>query len=337
MKNKATSKSLIEFCQIMQVAMQDSVPLPQALNAYADSNENQEAKSLANAIAKDLKEGKTVSQATQRLNELDPVLSKLLPFVLEKKLTTVLERYIQFLIVLESLTERARALAFYPFVISIMLLISLLHLNFHMFPQFLSFFTAEGIEPNLMFKLLYFAKLSYWPFSLILPSIIMVFVVLSFAFVFKSAHTFQGFYNRLYRASTALQRQEISRVQNIIALFLRAGQTLETSVALASQFTSAIHAQELRNVLSNLERGNGVDFAFTFSSILTHVVAENLTNEELAARLERAARQNNKISAFCLGILNKLIGIVLLLVIALLVASIASGTFGVFQWVIWSL
>lgn len=337
MKNKASSKILIEFCQIMQVAMQDSVPLPTALKAYSSSNLNQEAAALAEALAKDLEEGKTVHHASKRVQTIDPVLAKLLPFILEKKLVSVLERYLQFLIVLENLTEKASTLAFYPFIISVLLLATLLHLNFYMFPNFYDFFTAEALTPSLTFRLLYFAKIAYWPFSLLIPSLIVAFVYFSFNLAFKANSSAQALYSHIYQASSALQKQEISRVQNIIALFLRAGQTLETSIALASQLTLTPYDEELQLVLSNLQRGNGIDFSFSFSKILTYVSGDNISNEELAARLERAAAQNNKVSALFLNIINQSIGIVLLVVIALLVASIASGTLGLCHWLIWSL
>ncbi len=338
MTNKKTiSRDIVEFCQIMQVAMNESMPLPSALQAYSKGEVSAQVSKWAQTIANLMAQGHSLEKSTSSIKEIDPVLAKILPFALKNNMVGILQRYVRFVTALEIMAEKTKALAFYPFIISMLVFLSLLQLNFSLFPVVFDMFMADGIEPNFLYKLLYFAEPKLWPISLFVPLLILIFVAMAFRFSFGKNNGFRVFNKKYSVLSKVLERQEISRLQNIIALFLRAGHSLENSIEMASELASQPYKDELKNICNSLSRGHEIDFSFGLSRVLRYVSGEDVSTDEIAARLERSSEQNNRSTKFYLGFFNKFMELLLLLAVALLVALIVSGSFGTCQWLIWSL
>ncbi|MCK9456867.1 MAG: hypothetical protein M0R31_06185, partial [Candidatus Riflebacteria bacterium] len=88
MKNKIDYAQLIEFCHIILIISKSEGRISESLSdllAKEKDNHNK-ASQWAQAIAQNLEQGHSIEESCKILENIDPVLNRLLPLILKKQL-----------------------------------------------------------------------------------------------------------------------------------------------------------------------------------------------------------------------------------------------------------
>lgn len=336
MNNKASSEELIAFCHILTTSLKSGRPLPVSLMSFPAGRENSQAVDWCRKIGKRLAEGYSLEQSVKDLAGFDPVLARLMPLFGENRLLKILESYTRYLVIIESLNQKLSSAIFYPFMVLLLSVLNLFHLNFFLFPCVMKDLVESGRGPSLLMKVLFFADWHFWPGSLVIPLILLAsifFMARNFIVGLNSGATFWGWISGL---NGIVYRQNAARAQAAVALYLDAGMSLEKSLRMASEIFDESAGFGLADVAAAIEHGMTIQDSFAQSPALRDVCVTKDTAEELDSVLSRFSRGNYSASLAMLERLSNISGTFALLLAGFLVLCVTSGFFNTYFWVIWS-
>ncbi|MBU1107172.1 MAG: type II secretion system F family protein [Candidatus Riflebacteria bacterium] len=334
MTTQAQNQEVIVFCQVLALALKSGRPLPESLGAIAGQHRDTRSSIWCRQIAEKMSSGYTAQEACADLADFDPVLARLIPLLGEYRLQKVLELYTLYLINLDTVKERLRAVMLYPQIVIGILVCNLCYLNVYLFPHV---FDAMGTTPRalpIMVRLLHFTEISLWPLSLILPTFILVVFYLMLKTSLGRIDS-NSLVTRFYGVATAVKLQEMARLQSLISLYLQAGFSLEKSVENSAQLAGNGDTYDLLSVSKVLSQGKTPEEAFAYSDLFMELAHADLTPDLYAEKLSYIAESNYQHSCARLKNYSKNMLVVALLLTGFFVALITSGVFDTYYWLIW--
>ena len=334
MTTKVNNQEVIVFCQVLSLALKSGRPLPESFSALAGHRGDSKASIWCRELAKKMSAGYSTQEACHDLADFDPVLARLIPLLGDQRLIRVLELYTRYLINLETVSERLRAVMFYPQVVMIVLLANLCYLNVYLFPQV---FVDMGGAPRslpIMLRFLHFTEPSLWPFSLLIPAAV---VIMLYGMIKTSLGRVDSgsVVTRLYGVASAIRLQEIARLQGLISLYLQAGFSLEKSVENSAQLADRNDANDLLSVGKVLSQGKTAEEAFAYSDVFFEIAHADLTPELYAEKLAYVSDSSYKHSYARIKNSSQNMMLLALLLTGFFVAMVTSGVFDTYYWLIW--
>ncbi|MDD3000225.1 MAG: hypothetical protein PHF29_00540 [Candidatus Riflebacteria bacterium] len=336
MKNKADYAQIIEFCQIMLIISKSEGRTSGSLSALLTKDNENKASQWAVTISRNLEQGNSIEESCQILENVDPVLNRLLPLILKKQLYYLLESYIRFLTFLELLKEDTKNALFYPFILACLLFLSLLQLNYVLFPEMAKIVQDFGANSPFLMNILFFADKAYWPLSLLIPLVILLFLFLTTMSVINGGIYANSFIAKITGIQKALRLQEISRIQNLIGLYLSSGETLENTIQTVAELCTQQNKSYLLFVAKKLAEGISHEILFEDSEIFD-IMLGNEGDNDLSSRFKIASENNYKSSKFLIKAYSGVMTMFSLLAASLLVALIVCATFDSYYWLMWSI
>jgi type II secretory pathway component PulF len=334
MTHSADAQELISFCHIISTALKSGRPLPDSLLSLSDRDNNSQAHQWCNSIGRRLAEGYSLKDAVQELAGFDPVLARLLPLMGQGRLVQILDAYTNYLTIVETLNKKLQAAMFYPFVILMLMVFNLLHLNFYLFPGALRDLAETQTEPGVLMRLLYFANYEFWPVSLLLP---LVFSGALFMFArpfFTKIRHGGSLLEKIFGMHKVLVWQNAARAQAVIGLYLKSGFSLEKAIRMAAELTADQTNQGLEDAAAAIERGLSVQDAFGQSEVLKNSGYVQDSTMDLPDALLRSATGNHRMSAALLERINEIAGVIALLLAGFFVLCVTSGFFDTYYYLL---
>ena len=337
MKNKIDYAQVIEFCHIILIISKTEGRISDSLSALLTKDKDNDNKAFqwAQAIAQNLEQGHSIEESCKILENIDPVLNRLLPLILKKQLYNLLEAYIRFLTFLELLKEDTKNALFYPFIVSCLLFLSLLQLNYILFPEMEKIVQDFGVNSPFLMNILFFANKTYWPLSLLIPVFILLFLCLTTLSVFNGRLFANSLIAKFTGIQTALRLQEISRIQHMIGLYLLSGETLEKSIETVAELSTQKYKSHMLFIAQKLAEGISHEIVFKDSEIF-EIMMQNEANQELSSYFKLASENNYKSSKLIFNAYSGLMALISLLAVSFLVALIVCATFDSYYWLMWS-
>lgn len=329
-----TNGELISFCQLMSAAVKSRLPLANALLKHNTAESKTRAVTLAKNIAERLKSGYSIEEASANLKEIDPVVARLMPLIGDAKLIEIFDIYTKYLIRREMCSRQMKFLVTYPFIVMLMGITMLLFFNFKIFPGIHQLVHDLSFFEGLSLHLLYFANVSYWPLSLIVPAIILYLFIDSFYVMMTGRFIKRSLWGRVTGLYKAIRLCEKARLAAMLSLYMKAGFTFENSVSEVAAFSEPVSEGELHRVQSKLASGNTVSDSMSASALLSEIMNGHETFEEMPEKLEYISQGLNAEAMMVLdGVSAKLYYLSLVLAGAVVLA-ISLGFFGIYPAVI---
>ena len=329
------NRELICFCQLLATSLKSGRPLPVTLSQIKETNRHSRAVEWCHRIGKRLSEGVALETAVKELAGFDPVLASLMPLLGENRLIQVLEAYTRYIVVVDTLNFKLSTALAYPFMLLLFICFNLLHLNFKLFPGALEQMRLAKQPANLVMRMLYFAEVSFWPWSLIVPLTVFVAIFLiikQFLVGIRSGKTFWG---RFSGMNDIVKQQNAARAQSVIGLYLEAGYSLDKALRISSNIFDG-HDCGLGHAATALERGVTIEEAFSKSEVLDSLIISDDSSEGLILTMKRFATGNYNSSLARLKTFSAVFGTLAMVVAGFFVLSVTSGFFDTYYWLIWS-
>ncbi|HAE40436.1 MAG TPA: hypothetical protein DCG57_17660 [Candidatus Riflebacteria bacterium] len=334
MTSQTNNQEAIVFCQILALALKSGRPLPESFSAMAGHHGDSKASLWCRELAGKMAAGYSTQEACSDLADFDPVLARLIPLLGDKRLLKVLELYTRYLINLETVKERLKAVMFYPQVVMIVLLANLCYLNLYLFPQVLVDMGGPQRSLPIMVRLLHFTEPTLWPFSLLIPTLIVIVLYVMIKTSFGRVDSDSGI-TRIYGVASAMRLQQIARLQGLISLYLQAGFSLEESVENSAQLADQKDATDLVSVSRVLSQGKTAQEAFAYSDVFFEIAHADLTPEFYAEKLAYVSDSNYKDSYARIKNSSQNMLLLAMLLTGFFVAMVTSGVFDTYYWLIW--
>jgi type II secretory pathway component PulF len=156
---------------VFQIAHESGVPLSQALEGFAENSCGGRHTQWAKTLAQRLSDGISLRDAV-KINGMDPLLASLLSSPSGRSLGGFVSGYIKHLLLLSQWDEKLKTTMLYPVILIWMVVMNLFLINIIVFPVFAAEHALNGTAPSLFMKILFFADGGSWPFSLIVPGMI---------------------------------------------------------------------------------------------------------------------------------------------------------------------
>ncbi|MEW6711022.1 MAG: type II secretion system F family protein [Candidatus Riflebacteria bacterium] len=329
------TRELISFCNILAIALKSGKTLPDSLLSLKQAKGGGEAVAWCHGLARKIADGKSLETAVKELSGFDPVLAKLMPLLGEDRLISLLEAYTRYLVVLETLNQRLNASLAYPFLLLILLNFNLFHLNFFFFPGVVEQINHAGQRPNLLLRMLNFADPAFWPFSMIIPALVIFCLYLVIRQYFLGINPGGTIWGYLSGMNKVAFKQNAARAQTVIGLYLEAGFSLEKAILSAAELMT-YNDFGLVNAARTLEQGRSVEEAFAVSPVLCDIVFTDSSEAALISNFKRFAHGNYAESMIWLKNISVTFATLALIVAGFFVLSVTSGFFDTYYWLIWS-
>lgn len=330
-------REIITFCQLVSVALRRGRPIPATLGELSGRLVDSPASRWAQNLSQKMSEGHPVDEICREMSGFDPVLARLMPLLGNNRLLRVLELYTGFLVNLERVRENLKSALFYPTVVIGLLLANLVQLNLGLFMHVYQHSASEAVGLPLMLRLLYFAEIDLWPFSLPIPLLMLVTFVFMIRAMYMGQLSSGSAVARIARFSDALRLQETGRLLGVISLYLQAGFPLTRAIEQAAELAGGDDSAALLAVSKALGNGEDPAVAFAQSSVLEYFAEGNVETAVLPDRLQYASESNYRNSYSLLRNISNEMMLVALLLTGVFVMFVTSGVFGSYYWAIWSI
>ncbi len=327
---KLSNDEIISFCQLLSAAVKSRLPLADALLKHNSSNAKSRVSNLAKSLAIRLQSGYTIEEATKSLKEVDPVVTRLMPLAGDDRLIEVFDIYTKYLIRCEIVRKQMSFMVGYPFFVMLMGIAILLFLNIRIFPGVVQLIHELSFFEGISLRLLYFANISYWPLSLVVPAIILYLFIDSFYIMYTGKFIKYSLWGKLTGLSKAVRLSEKARLAAMLSLYIRAGFTFEKAVAEVSSFSDPVDSIELSRVKNRLASGNSFSDAVNTSELLAEIMNGHESFEEMPEKLDYIYNGLNAEAILVLnGVSSKLFYISLALA-GIIVLAVSAGFFGIY-------
>lgn len=327
---------MVAFCRLLVAASKTKLPFAIALEKFK-SRSSGLAGDWIEELSDKLKNGYSVEEVSMRLKGLDPVIARLLPLIGNDRLIEVLDVYTRFLVKQEICRKQIGAFVLYPLVVMLIALFSICYLNFVNFPTMVELAESHLVLEGWIIRLFYFANLSYWPISLIMPGFLTYMTIDCLITMIKGEFGNASIWGKITGLKKVLDMNEKARLAAMISLYLSSGYSLDKALEVVATFLAEKEKQEVLEMQRALVAGNSVKESLTKSNILAKLLNGKESNEELAEKLKHCYEAINAEAMVILATTSERVFYIALIVAGLTVLLAASGFFGSYSALLRSL
>lgn len=333
-----TSKQeeLISFCNLLTIASKSAKPFIQALDLLKLSGKDTLAIKWAEELALKLKRGYSVDEAVEEIKSIDPVLAKLMPLIGNERLVKLFEIYTKYLIKQDTCFKQISCLVWYPLIVMILGFLVIVYLNFYSFPLMESMVDFEGYLSTWSLKLLYFSNLYYWPFSLVIPSLLLFLIVDCSIFMITGKFFNYSLWSKISGLSKATKMNERARLAALLYLYLDVGYSFNEAVESSIFFLNDKEKNELLELNKAYIKGNKLAEVLHKSELLSKIINGNETSEELPVKLKYAYNDYNYETLLIIKSVSERLFYIPLILAGFIVLVVSIGLFGSYSLFAWS-
>ena len=327
---------IISFCQLLSTALRTGLPLTTSLGILNNSSSESLSSKWANDISELLKKGYSVEEYTEKLKEMDPVIVRLLPLLGNNRLIKVFEIYTKFIIKQETCCKQIRCLVWYPLLIMALAFGVVLYLNFVTFPVMDSMVELSGFFNTWSLKLLYFSNIFYWPFSLIIPLLLLLLIIDCSKYMFTGHFFAHSLWANITGISEATRLNEKSRFAALIYLYLEAGYSLNEALEVSLNLLESDQKREILGFNQALIEGNSLSEILYKSGLMAEIISGKESSDELPLKFKYAYDAFSSDTVVKIKSISDKLFYIPLIIAGLMVLAVASGLFGSYSLLAWS-
>ena len=330
-------EELIAFCRLIIAASKSGMRLIPALEQLTNADKGKQSIVWINELVEKLKRGYSIEEAKNSLKGLDPVLGRLLPLLGQEKLIKVFEIYTKYIIKQETCNKQIRCLVWYPLLVMIISFCFILYLNFYSFPLMETMSSLENTLDGWCIRLLYCNKISLWPFSLVIPGL-MLYLIIDCAIYMISGHfAVHSLWAKVSGIGKADELNEKSRLAAILALYVEAGYSLNEAIEASISFVGEKESRELLNFNKAFSSGNNLSEALIKSGVLSDFLTGNESAEELPSKLNYAYDNFNYETITQIKSISDKLFYIPIIIAGIMVLLVVTGFFGSYSNFAWSI
>ena len=329
-------EEMIAFCRLIIAASKSSIGLINALEKFNNNSNKKQSIIWINELIDKLKKGYSINEAKDSLKGLDPVLARLLPLLGNDKLVKVFEIYTKYLIKQETCKKQMRCLVWYPLLVMILCFGFIVFLNFYSFPNAETISVIENSFDAWSFRLLYFANVTFWPFSLIIPGLMVYLIFDCTIYMITGYFSDFSLWAWISGLKKASEMNEKSRLVALLSLYVEAGYSLNQAISESIPFIGEKTATELMQTNKSFSEGNHLSEILLKSDILSGFLNGKESVDELPEKLQYAYDNYNFETINILKSVSDKLFYIPLIIAGLMVLLAAVGFFGSYSYLGWS-
>ncbi len=287
-KHLSLQEELIAFCRLIIAASKSGLPLTTALEKIKRNGSHKLSENWVYELVSKLEKGYSIKEATNSIKDMDPVLARLMPLLGNERLVKVFEIYTKYMIKQETCYKQISCLVWYPLVIMLICLAFVIYLNLHTFPIMETLADFNGFFETWSLKLFYFANHSYWPFSFVIPLLLVYVIVDCSIFMFTGHFANISLWSRLSGLNKAIDMNEKSRLAALLSIYTEAGYTFSEAIEASSSFVGEKTKKELLGMNDSFTAGNKLSEVLSKSSFLSEFLNGKESADELPVKLNYA-------------------------------------------------
>ncbi|MBQ2591714.1 MAG: type II secretion system F family protein [Candidatus Riflebacteria bacterium] len=330
-------EELIAFCRLIVAASKSGMKLIPALDKITNNNYNKQSIIWIRDLVDKLKKGYSIEEAKDSLKGLDPVLGRLLPLLGNEKLIRVFEIYTKYLIKQETCNKQIRCLVWYPLLVMLFAFGFVLYLNFHSFPLMVSMSSLETTLDGLGIRLLYFANASLWPFSLMIPGLMLYLIADCAIYMIFGRFIKTSLWAKISGLDKADEMNEKARLAALLSIYVEAGYSLNEALDASISFVGEEQARELLKVNQSFKAGNNLSEVLINSGVLSDFLNGKESVDELPAKLNYAYDNFNYETINLIKSISDKLFYIPLIIAGLMVMLVVTGFFGSYSNFAWSI
>lgn len=337
LRNKMTNQEeLVAFCRLIIAASKSGMGLIPALEKLVDKNNDKQSIVWLNDLVDKLKKGYSIDEAKDSLKGLDPVLARLLPLIGNEKLIKVFDIYTKYLIKQETCNKQIRCLVWYPLLVMLFAFAFIVYLNFHSFPLMESMSSLDSSLDGWSIRLLYFANISLWPISLIIPGLMAYLVIDCAIYMIFGRFIKTSLWAKISGLDKADEMNEKSRLAALLSIYVSAGYSLNQAIEASISFVGEKESQELLKVNEAFTAGNNLSEILVNSGILSDFLNGKERVDELPAKLNYAYDSFNFETISLIKSISDKLFYIPLIIAGIMVMLVVTGFFGSYSNFAWS-
>ena len=336
-KSLSLQEELIAFCRLIIAASKSGLPLTTALEKIKKNNSNKLSENWINELVSKLEKGYSIEEAAKSIKDMDPVLAKLMPLLGNERLVKVFEIYTKYMIKQETCCKQISCLVWYPLLIMLICLAFIIYLNFYSFPVMETLANFNGFIETWSLKLLYFANPSYYPFSFIIPLLLVYFIVDCSIFMITGHFAKFSLWSRLSGLNKAIDMNEKSRLAALLSIYTEAGYSFSEAIEASLSFVGEKNKKELLGMNGSFTAGNNLSEVLSKSSFLSEFLNGKENADELPVKLSYAYDNFNYDTISIIKSVSDRLFYIPLLMAGLMVLLVATGFFGSYNLFMWSI
>ncbi|MBR4569825.1 MAG: type II secretion system F family protein [Candidatus Riflebacteria bacterium] len=336
--NRLTNQEeLIAFCRLIVAASKSGMNLIPALEKLVNKNDNKQSIIWLNDLVDKLKKGYSIDEAKNSLKGFDPVLGRLLPLLGNEKLVKVFEIYTKYLIKQETCNKQIRCLVWYPLLVMLFSFAFVLYLNFHSFPLMETMSSLDSTLDGWSFRLLYFAKNSLWPISLIIPGLMAYLIIDCAIYMLSGRFIKTSLWAKISGLDKADEMNEKSRLAALLSIYVSAGYSLNQAIEASINFVGEEESRELLKFNKAFSEGNNLSEVLINSGILSDFLNGKESVDELPAKLNYAYDNFNFETINLIKSISDKLFYIPLIIAGIMVMLVVTGFFGSYSNFAWSI
>jgi len=329
-------EELVIFTKQLGTMLRAGVPILRGLDILEQQSENPTLKSAAKAIAGDIKDGASLSEALKKYPQLFPSLycSMVRAGESSGSLPEVLDRLIYIMQHENKIKSDIRSALQYPLIVLVVLAVAFLVLVTFVIPQFANLFLEAKISLPLPTRIalgLHHVLVGYWMLTLG----VLVFITLALTLFLKTRqgqYVRDSIFVRLPVFGPLLIKAAVSRFASIFSILQASGvPVLEAMRMLSGTIGNSAIARELDKTIPLLEEGRGISGPLQtvkfFPPILINMVAIGEESGSLDTMLKEVSTHYDAEVEYAMKRLSDAIAPALIILLAALVGFFALAVY----------
>ena len=329
-------EELIAFCRLIIAASKSGMNLIPALEKLTNADYNKQSIVWISELVDKLKKGYSIEEAKDSLKGLDPVLGRLLPLLGHEKLVKVFEIYTKYIIKQETCKKQIRCLVWYPLLVMVLSFCFILYLNFYSFPMMETISSLETTLDGWCIRLLYFAKISLWPISLVIPGLMLYLIIDCSIYMYTGHFMKYSLWAIVSGLDKADEMNEKSRLAALLAIYVEAGYSLNEAIEASITFVGEKESRELLKFNKAFSAGNNLSEALLKSGILSDFLSGTESADELPSKLNYAYDNYNYETISLIKSISDKLFYIPIIIAGIMVFLVVTGFFGSYSNFAWS-
>ncbi len=327
-KKLSKQDELIAFCRLLTTASKSGKPFVYALEYLTKNQYDDKAIKMAESIANKLKNGYSIDEAVKNIKDIDPVLARLMPLLGNERLVKVFAIYSNYLVKQETSLKQISNLVWYPLLVMVLSFLIIIYLNLYYFPVVHSMATFHSFFDSWSLKLLYFMNTSYWPFSLIIPGIIIYLIIDCTIFMIFGHFLSSSLWSRLSGIDKTIEMNDKTRLAAFLYLYTEAGYSLTEAIDASLAFFNETTSKELQDFNNAFIQGNKLSEVLYKSNLMSDILKGNETADELVIKFKYAYEAYSYETVTLLKVVSDKLFYLPLIIAGLVVLAVSLGLFG---------
>lgn len=293
-REKITRRDLITFCYHMEQLSRAGVPILDGLTDLRDSLENAAFREVIGAVAQNIENGKTLSQALADFPKVfDEVFSQLVRAGEEAgKLPEVLRNITENLKWQDELAAQTKKILLYPSFVAIVVLGVVFFLMIYLVPQLVAFIKSTGNELPIHTRVLIVvsnAFVNYWYLILATPITIVVAVRIAAKRSAKVRFKLDNMKLNVWVVGPIIRKIILTRFANYFALLYSSGITVIDCMQITERTTgNLVITKALNDVRAKIIEGNSISRSMESVGLFPPLVVRMLKVGESTGALDAA-------------------------------------------------